>query len=467
MKVTQQALETALAGVVGADRVKTDAESCQVFGKDWTRVYEPKPVAIVFPGNTEEVQALVRLANEHQIALVPSGGRTGLSGGAVASNGEVVVAFDRMNRILDFNATDRQVVCQPGVVTEQLQLFAEEKGLFYPVDFASSGSSQIGGNVATNAGGIKVIRYGLTRDWVMGMKVVTGTGELLELNHGLVKNATGYDLRHLFIGSEGTLGFIVELTMGLATAPRDPTVLVLAVEEMEAAMHVLQTFQAALDITAFEFFSEKALLHVMAEKGLQRPFQTAGNFYCLIEFENTDESVLDTAMTAFERCVEQGWALDGTLSQNTTQAKTLWRLREDISETISRFTPYKNDISVQVSKVPAFLKEVDAIVNDKYPDFEIIWFGHIGDGNVHLNILKPDALSRDAFFSQCAEVSYGIFDTVKKYQGSVSAEHGVGLLKKPYLQYSRSDAEITFMRAIKKVFDPNNIMNPGKIFDQT
>ena len=243
MKLMQQALEAALAGVVGAERVKTDADSLQIFGKDWTKVYEPKPTAIVFPGTAADVQAIVKLANQHGLALVPSGGRTGLSGGAVATNGEVVVAFDRMNRIVDFNPIDRQVVCEPGVVTEQLQLFAEDKGLFYPVDFASSGSSQIGGNVATNAGGIKVIRYGLTRDWVSGMKVVTGSGELLELNHGLVKNATGYDLRHLFIGSEGTLGFIVELTMSLATAPVDPTVLVLAVDDMDSAMQVLQCFQ--------------------------------------------------------------------------------------------------------------------------------------------------------------------------------------------------------------------------------
>jgi FAD/FMN-containing dehydrogenase len=216
---------------------------------------------------------------------------------------------------------------------------------------------------------------------------------------------------------------------------------------------------------AFEFFSEKALLHVMEEKGLQRPFDTVGNFYALIEFENTGESAMDAAMAAFEKCMENGWALDGTMSQNTTQAKTLWRLREDISETISRFTPYKNDISVQVSKVPAFLQEVDAIVNDRYPDFEIIWFGHIGDGNVYLNILKPDNLPKEEFFKRCNEVSYGIFDTVKKYRGSISAEHGVGLLKKPYLQYSRSEAEIKVMQALKKVFDPNNIMNPGKIFD--
>ena len=310
-----------------------------------------------------------------------------------------------------------------------------------------------------------MIRYGLTRDWVMGMKVVTGTGELLELNHGLVKNATGYDLRHLFIGSEGTLGFIVELTMGLTAAPKDPTVLVLAVDEMEATMPVLQAFQAAIGINAFEFFSEKALRHVMAEKGLPRPFATEGNFYALIEFENTSEAVMDAAMSVFEHCLEQGWVLDGTMSQNTAQAKNLWRLREDISETISRFTPYKNDISVQVSKVPAFLREVDEIVTSQYPDFEIIWFGHIGDGNVHLNILKPDAVTKADFFRQCGEVSNDIFATVKHYGGSVSAEHGVGLLKKAYLQYSRSEPEVALMKAIKQVFDPRNIMNPGKIFD--
>ena len=465
MSLTQQALEEALAAIVGPDRVKTDDASRQQFGRDWTRLYEPRPAAVVFPANSSEVQQVVRLANQHRIALVPSGGRTGLSGGAVATQGEVVVAFDRMNRIIDFNPVDRQVVCEAGVITEQLQQFAADNGLFYPVDFASSGSSQLGGNVATNAGGIKVIRYGLTRDWVMGMKVVTGNGDLLELNHGLVKNATGYDLRHLFIGSEGTLGFIVELTMGLASVPHDPTVLVLGVDNMESTMDVLKAFQAELDITAFEFFSEQALRHVMAEKGLQRPFETETDFYALIEFENTSEAVLERAMGVFEHCVGQGWVLDGTMSQSSAQAETLWRLREDISETISRFTPYKNDISVQVSRVPAFLTAVDEIVSSRYPDFEIIWFGHIGDGNVHLNILKPDDLPKEDFFRQCNEVSYDIFDTVQRFRGSVSAEHGVGLLKKPYLGYSRSDVEINYMKAMKQVFDPAGIMNPGKVFD--
>jgi FAD/FMN-containing dehydrogenase len=351
------------------------------------------------------------------------------------------------------------------VVTEALQQYAETKDLFYPVDFASSGSSQLGGNVSTNAGGIKVIRYGMTREWIKGMKVVTGSGELLDLNRGLNKNATGYDFRHLFTGAEGTLGFIVELTVALTRKPKDPTVLVLGVEKMELIMHVLQAFQGKLDLTAFEFFSEKALKHVIEEKQLQRPFETEPDFYALVEFENNSEQDMETAMNLFETCLEEGWIVDGTISQNSRQANNLWRLREDISETISKFTPYKNDISVKVSKVPEFLQEVDSLVTSAYPDFEIIWFGHIGDGNIHLNILKPDALATEVFFEECAKVSDLVFEIVAKHDGSISAEHGVGLLKKPFLHYSRSAAEIAYMKAIKKVFDPKNIMNPGKLFD--
>lgn len=465
MNCSRPELLERLAELVGADWVKTDADDLQNYGKDWTRAYAANPVAIVLPGSVDEVVAIVALANAEGIALVPSGGRTGLSGGAVASKEELVVAFDRMNKILEFSAADRQVVCEAGVVTEQLQQFAEQEGLYYPVDFASSGSSQLGGNASTNAGGIKVIRYGMTREWIKGMKVVTGSGELLDLNRGLSKNATGYDFRHLFTGAEGTLGFIVELTLALTNKPKDPTVLVLGVEKMEPIMNVLQVFQSELKLTAFEFFSEKALKHVIEEKQLQRPFETESEFYALIEFENLSEQDMEVAMELFEKCLEEGWVVDGSISQNSTQANNLWRLREDISETISKFTPYKNDISVKVSKVPEFLQEVDSLVTSAYPDFEIIWFGHIGDGNVHLNILKPDSLSATEFFERCGTVSDLVFEIVQKHGGSISAEHGVGLLKKPYLHYSRSAQEIEFMKGIKKLFDPNNIMNPGKLVD--
>ncbi|MGK0500937.1 MAG: FAD/FMN-containing dehydrogenase [Oceanicoccus sp.] len=455
----------ALQQIVGENKVRLDAESLESYGSDWTKVYTAAPSAIVFPQSIEHVQAIVYCANEHGLALVPSGGRTGLSAGAVAANGEIVVSFDYMNKLRDFDPVDRSVVCGAGVITEQLQRFAEDQGLFYPVDFASSGSSQLGGNISTNAGGIKVIKYGMTRDWVAGLTVVTGSGEILELNQGLMKNNAGYDLRQLFIGAEGTLGFIVEATMRLTRPPHNLTALVLGVPEFSAIMDVLNCFQSDMDLTAFEFFSEQALQKVVAHSGLQRPFETEAKYYALLEFENTNEDIESKAMALFERCMEEGWVVDGVMSQSIEQRNNLWRLREDISETIAQWTPYKNDISTVISKVPGFLDEVEAVVSREYPDFEIIWFGHIGDGNVHLNILKPNDLPKDEFFKQCNRVSKWVFEIVQRYQGSVSAEHGVGMTKKAYLQYSRSSEEIALMKQIKQLFDPKGIINPGKIFD--
>lgn len=462
--MTNPALIDELKTLVEPGKVLTDADSLNTYGKDWTKHFAPAPLAIAFPKSIEQVQAIVRWANQHKVALVPSGGRTGLSAGAVAANGEVVVAFDYMNQILDFNEFDRTAVCQPGVVTKQLQMFAEDKGLYYPVDFASAGSSQLGGNIGTNAGGIKVIRYGMTRNWVAGLKVVTGTGELLELNKDLIKNATGYDMRQLFIGAEGTLGFVVEATMRLDRAPKNLTAMVLGTPDFDSIMPVLHAFQNKLDLTAFEFFSDKALAKIMARGDVPAAFDTECPFYALLEFEATTEEVAEAALATFEHCVEQGWVLDGVMSQSEQQLQNLWKLREYISETISHWTPYKNDISVTVSKVPAFLHDIDRIVGEHYPDFEIFWFGHIGDGNLHLNILKPENLSKDEFFAKCATVNKWVFETVQKYNGSISAEHGVGMTKRDYLTYSRSEAEIGYMKAIKAVFDPRGIMNPGKIF---
>ena len=462
--MTHPAVIDELMTLVDPGKVLTDAVSLEAYGKDWTKHFPPAPTAIVFPKSVEQVQAIVGWANRHQVALVPSGGRTGLSAGAVAANGEVVVAFDYMNQILDFNAFDRTVVCQPGVITRQLQAFAEEQGLYYPVDFASSGSSQIGGNIGTNAGGIKVIRYGMTRSWVAGLKVVTGKGELLEMNKDLNKNATGYYLRQMFIGAEGTLGFVVEATMRLDRAPRNLTAMVLGTPDFDSIMPVLHAFQGKLDLTAFEFFSDKGLTKIMARGDVPAPFATDCPFYALLEFEASTEEVANDALATFEHCVEQGWVIDGVMSQSEAQLKNLWKLREYLSETISHWTPYKNDISVTVSKVPAFLRDIDAIVSQHYPDYEVVWYGHIGDGNLHLNILKPESMSKDDFFASCAKVNKWVFEIVQRYNGSISAEHGVGMTKRDYLGYSRSPQEIACMKAIKAVFDPNGIMNPGKIF---
>ena len=456
---------TAIQNIVGEQRVKTDTDALMTWGKDWTKHFEPNPSVIVFPSTTQEVADLVKIANQFNIAITPSGGRTGLSAGAVASNGEMVVSLDRMNKVLNFYPADRMVHIQAGMVTEQLQDYAESQGLYYPVDFASAGSSQIGGNIGTNAGGIKVIKYGMTRNWVLGLTVVTGKGDVLHINKGMIKNATGYALQHLFIGGEGTLGIVTEAEIKLERQPQDLQVLVLGVPNFDAVMPVLHAFQSKIDLTAFEFFGEVAMQKVLDHGHVQRPFESQCPFYVLLEFEAPFEPIMDKAMELFEHCMEQAWVLDGVMSQNLEQVQNLWRLREDISESIAPFTPYKNDISVLITHVPAFIAEIDQIVTENYPDFEICWFGHIGDGNLHLNILKPADLSKDEFFAKCQVVNKYVFETVKKYNGSISAEHGVGMTKKPYLDYTRSDTEIGYMKALKQVFDPNNVMNPGKLFD--
>ncbi|MGB2375949.1 MAG: FAD-binding oxidoreductase [Porticoccaceae bacterium] len=462
--LSEQIIER-LNGIVGDRRVLLDDTDLQRYGVDRTTIWQASPCAVVLPGSIEEVQQIVHLANEFNLAIVPSGGRTGLSGGAVAKEGEIVVAMDRLNQVIDYNPLDRCVTVGAGMITANLQDYAAEQGLFYPVDFASTGSSQIGGNIATNAGGIKVIRYGMTRDWVMGLKVVNGAGDILELNKGLVKNNTGYDFRHLFIGSEGTLGLICEATIQLIRPPAESSVLVLGVDNFPAILDVLNTFSAKIDLSAFEFFTQSALDKVSAQMGHPIPFATRTPFYALLEFESSNDAVMDQAMALFELTVERGWVHDGVVSQSLAQAEALWKLREDISETLWHWQPYKNDISVLVSRMPAFLSEVEELVESRYPDFELVWYGHIGDGNLHLNILKPDELSNEEFIARCVPVSSEIGQLLAKYEGSVSAEHGVGLLKKDYLQYSRSPLELALMKQIKLAFDPNSILNPGKLFD--
>ena len=452
-----------LKEVVPPHRVTTARDDLDNWGRDWTRSFVVAPSAVVFPETVPEVVAITRIANEEGFALVPSGGRTGLSGGAVASRGEVVVSFDRMNRILGFNAADRVVRCQAGVVTAAVQAFAEGKGLFYPVDFSSSGSSQIGGNIATNAGGINVIRYGMTRDWIAGLTVVTGTGEVLQLNRGLVKNATGYDLRHLFIGSEGTLGFVAEAEVRLTEPPAPSRVMVLGLDRMKDILSVLTRFQAAVTLSAFEFFSELAVQRVTRHASLARPLGSASAFYALLEFDAHDESA---ALAAFENASAAGWVRDGVMSQSDAQARALWALRERITESIAPETPYKNDLAVRIADVPGFLDDVDDAVARLYPDLEICWFGHIGDGNVHLNILKPPGLTVAAFYERCDAISPELFKLVSARGGSISAEHGVGMLKRDFLKFSRSAAEIEVMRAVKKALDPNGVMNPGKLLPE-
>lgn len=452
-----------------AEQISTNEDDLALYGKDWTNFFKPCPLAVVFPNSIEDTQIIVHWASQYNMPLVPSGGRTGLSGGALACKGEVVVNFSRMNKIIEFNKYDSTITAQAGAVTEDLQNFAKEHNTYFPLDFASRGSSQIGGNVATNAGGIKVVKYGLIRNWILGLKVITGTGDILNLRRGLVKDSSGFDLSQLFIGSEGSLGFIVEVTIKVAQMEKETSVMILGMKNLTCITELLHCFRSKLSIIAFEVFSEKALHYVMKQKQREHPFANSSiysPFYALVEYEDyiTNKSE-DAAMSVFEYGMEQSWILDGIISQSQSQAKTFWSFREDISESISHMTPYKNDLSVRISLIPQFVLEVDTILSENYPDFEIIWFGHIGDGNLHINILKPNSWLAEDFLKECRRVDQILFPIVKKFGGSISAEHGIGLIKKPFLNFSKSDVEISIMKDIKNIFDPKGILNPGKIFD--
>ena len=444
-------------------RLLTDPADLEHYGRDWTRRWTPAPLAIALPGDVAEVQAIVRWANERDVAVVPSGGRTGLSGGAVAANGELVLSLERMKNVLSFDAVDRTLTVQAGMTLHAVHEAAREHGLIYPVDFAARGSCSIGGNIATNAGGIRVIRYGNTREWIAGLTVVAGNGELLQLNRALIKNSSGYDLRQLLIGSEGTLGIVVEATLCLTNPPPPSQVMLLALPTMDALMEVFALFRSRLTLQAFEFFTDAALRHVLAH-GAQRAIDGDHPYYVVTEFD-ADEAAQDAALGAFEYGLDQGWISDGVIAQSDAQAAALWRLREGITESLAPHRPYKNDISLRISALPTFLHEIQALLGREYPHFDVVWFGHIGDGNLHINVLRPDDVSDTDFITQCEHVTKLLADTLQRHGGSISAEHGIGLVKRAYLGSTRSAAEIALMRGVRQVFDPKGLLNPGKLFE--
>ena len=451
-----------LKKILNPEQISTDPNALKTYGNDWLDFYKPAPSMVLFPESRKNVEDIIKWARECKLSLVPSGGRTGLSGAAAAQNKEVVVAFERMNKILEFNKIEQSLTVQPGTITKSIQTWAEERSLYFPLSFASEGSSQIGGNVSTNAGGVHVIRYGSLRKWVLGLEVITGTGHTLSLGRSLIKNTAGYDLMNLFIGSEGTLGIITEITLQLTKKPEPPCVFLFSVPDLSALMNLYHLFKSKLPLRAFEMFTSLAVEHVQKNSSVSFPLKEKSAYYVLTE---TDQSTQEEALSLFESALKEGYVLDGVISENSRQAMELWSFRENISEALSPHFPYKNDVSVRISFLPDFLSEMNSILKKEYPDFEVVWFGHIGDGNLHINILKPEKMEKEFFLKRCEKVNDILFSVIKKYKGSISAEHGVGLLKKPYLSYSCSEQELKYMKSIKKIFDPTGIFNPGKIFD--
>jgi len=448
---------------LGADVVTTDAADLQTYGRDWTRVWSPAPCAIAFPRTTEQVVEIVKVCADAGVAIVPSGGRTGLAGGAVAANGELVVSLERMSSIGEVDDFGGVVEVGAGAVTQAVHDKVGEAGWFWPIDLAAKGSSQIGGNVSTNAGGVRVIRYGHTRHWVLGLTVVTAQGDVLELGGALEKNNTGADLRQVFIGTEGTLGIVTGATLKLTRAVKDVTVLLFAVESLEATMEVFAAARRSpLTLMAFEFFTDRCAARLERHRGRKPPFAQSAPCYVLIEVEG---EMSDAVLEWSEQMLERDDVLDGTVAQSKHQAAELWELREGISESLSATgLPHKNDISIPVADVARFCAELVELTGERYPGWEVCLFGHVGDGNIHVNVMKPEAMEPAEFHRLTHDADRDIFALVRRFRGSISAEHGIGLVKRDFLEYSRSAAEIAMLKRLKQALDPANLFNPGKIF---
>jgi FAD/FMN-containing dehydrogenase len=396
--------------------------------------------------------------------VVPSGGRTGLAGGAVARHGEVVLSLERLRALGPVDTLGMTVRVEAGAVVEAVHAHAAEAGLTWPIDFAAKGSAMVGGAIATNAGGLRVIRYGLTRQWVLGLQVVTAQGEVLELNGALEKNNTGLDLRQLFIGSEGILGVITEATLKLTRLPGAVSVFLFALDSLQA---VLRLFEAArqgpFTVMAYEFFTDRCSARLERHRGLRPPFEQPASHYVVLEVEQAQPEALDAWLASV---FERGLVQDGTLAADSGQARALWQLREGISESLSGTgMPHKNDIALPIAGLSAFCGELEALLAGRYPDWELCLFGHIGDGNLHVNIMKPDALSKTEFLARTHEVDEVLMALVQAHRGSVSAEHGIGLLKRPWLGHTRSPTEVALMTQVKALLDPHGILNPGKVLE--
>jgi FAD/FMN-containing dehydrogenase len=450
--------------ILSPDRVSDDPGDLLNFGRDWTRMHKPDPALILFPKTTDEVRHIAAYCYDQGIAIVPSGGRTGLAAAAVAANKEVVVSFDKMNRIIKIDIESGSVDVEAGAVLENIQSSVAETGMYFPLDFAARGSCQIGGCISTNAGGLKVIKYGMTRELVLGLEIVTPTGNILYLNSNLHKNNSGYDLKQYFIGAEGTLGLITKATLKIVPKPKDLQLALLAVDRFQTILEILRKAKLqSLDITAFEFYTGKCMEAVLAHSANARnPLSSKFSFYILIEIDGRNDS---QALQSFVESIETMIA-DGTIAMDTKTFKELWSYRENISETLFKIGQlHKNDIAVPISSMPSFISDLENLIQQKYSEFETFLFGHIGDGNIHVNVVDRNKIPVDDFKNTTDALDMEMGRLIKKYDGSISAEHGIGLLKKKLLYLHRSPEEIQMMKHIKSILDPKNICNPGKIID--
>jgi len=451
-----------LGDIVGAGNVLTEARDTAPYFTDWRRQYSAAAECVVRPGSTAEVARIVALCRDQGLAIVPQGGNTGLSGGSVPTGKqrEVVLALGRMNRIRSLDALDDTATVEAGCVLAQLQQAADAAGRLFPLSLAAEGSCQIGGNLSTNAGGVNVLRYGTAREQVLGLEVVLPDGRVWDGLRALRKDNTGYDLKQLFLGAEGTLGIITAAVLRLHPKPSASATAWLAVREPRAAVELLAFLRERLGerISAFELMSRLCVEAVLGfAPGTRDPLREQHPWYVLVEAADSGASA-----ELRERCervlgdaLERGIARDAVLAQSGEQARALWRIREAIPE--AQFTNVKHDVSVAVTRVPEFIERAGQRLAARYADVRPYAFGHVGDGNIHYNV-GPERL-----VAERPAVNRIVYDTVAELGGSISAEHGLGQLKRDEIRSHKSALELELMRLLKQALDPQGLMNPGKV----
>ncbi len=463
-------LVAALAARIGRQHVLTDKADQAPYLTDWRGRYRGAARCVVRPGDAAEVAAVVETCWQAGIPMVPQGGNTGLCGGATpsADGTAVLIALARLNRLRSIDPINRSLIAEAGCTLAAVQEAAAAAECLFPLSLASEGSCQIGGNLATNAGGVHVLRYGMARDLVLGLEAVLPDGRLWNGLRTLRKDNTGYDLKQLFIGAEGTLGIITAAALRLFPRPADEATAWISLASPEAAVQLLARAQSRFDagLTAFELISDAALELVLRHlPGCRRPTGQAP-WYVLCELAGGGPAGrLGEALASWlEEGLEDDLVEDAAVAQSVAQARGLWHLREAISEAQKlEGISLKHDVAVPLSALPEFLARAAAMVEEAFPGVRIVAFGHVGDGNLHYNLSRADAGENAAFVARQAEVARRVHDLVHELSGSISAEHGIGQLKKEEVLRYKSPLEMALMAQVKSAFDPRGLMNPGKV----
>ena len=459
-----------LATLVGSAHVLT--EDLTAWEIDWRKKYKGRALAVVRPGSTQEVAAVVKACAASGVSIVPQGGNTSLVGGSTpdASGTQIILSLRRMDRVRAIDLANLTLTADSGCILQNLQQAAEQQGLMFPLSLAAEGSCTLGGNLGTNAGGTQVLRYGNTRELCLGLEVVTAQGEIWNGLSGLRKDNTGYDLRHLFIGSEGTLGVITAASMKLVPLPAAQLSAWAAVPSLEAAVELLGLAHRHLGagLTGFEVMGQFALSLVARHFPQQRVPLYAETPFCVLLEHADHESEAHARVqleTLLELALNQGCVSDVVLAENLGQARALWHVRESIPMAqVEEGANIKHDISIAVSRIPEFVKVTDQLLRAAIPGVRLVNFGHLGDGNLHYNVQAPEGQDAAVFMSSHEDkVNTLVFDSVTDFGGSISAEHGVGFLKIDKLEKHKSPVALDMMRSIKRALDPHNLMNPGRV----